>query len=179
MRPTCRSFGEGAAAMFIEGTCRTGGELAIAFMFARLERFCRKERDLLIQNGTVTADMYILSCDIGKPEQVVRNAGTDAVISRRVPPVKDVPLFELVAGSFQNVLARDLGPGIQEKHYILKLVAKTKSTARLIEGGSTPNATAQCLVGQPAIDQQIHGFVWRLDLNAANMFIPETVERFP
>src|SRR5688572_6640833 len=152
MGPNCRSFGEGAAAMFIERTCGTSRELAIAFMFLGFERFCRKEGNLFIQNGVVTGRMYKLSCDIGKPEQVIRNTGTDAVISRRVPPVKYIPFFELMAGRFQNVLTGDLRPGIQEKHYILKLVAETVRTAGLIESCTPPNAAAQCLVGQPAID---------------------------
>src|SRR6185295_13226231 len=112
VRPTGCAFGESAATMFIECTCGTNWELAIAFVFAGLEWLCRKEWNLLIQNGTVTGDMYILSCDVGKPKQVISNAGTDAVISGWMPPVKNVSLLELMAGGFQNVRARDLWPGI-------------------------------------------------------------------
>src|SRR5688572_27143712 len=113
MRPTRRSFGEGAATMLIETTNGTGMEFSITFVLAGLERLRRKEWDLFVQNRAISSNTDILGSDIGKPEQVVRDATPDASISWWVPPVQDISFLKLMAGSLQNVLACHLGPRIK------------------------------------------------------------------
>src|SRR5438876_4436104 len=74
-----------------------------------------------------------------------------------MPPVLDIAFHELSRGRAQNVVAREVGRGVHEGHHILQLVAEAVSAARLIKGRATPDAAAESLVNQPAVEQKIRG----------------------
>src|SRR5438477_4233786 len=74
-----------------------------------------------------------------------------------MPPVLDIAFHELSRGRAQNVVAREVGRGVHEGHHILQLVAEAVSAARLIKGRATPDAAAESLVKEPAVEQKIRG----------------------
>ena len=61
---------------------------------------------------------------------------------------------------------------MEERHHILELVAKTVGAARLVKGGTPPDATAQHLIEQPAIDQEIERGLGRAHLDRFEHGIP-------
>src|SRR6186713_57833 len=89
-----------------------------------------------------------------------------------MPPVLDVTLFELMRGSAQNVGAGDVGRCIDEGKTILKLIAESQCSAGLINRRTTPDAAAQRLIEQPAIQDKVCCGCRRLDLQRSEQPIP-------
>src|SRR6202034_4867113 len=88
------------------------------------------------------------------------------------PPMLDVALSELSSGGAQQMLTRQGGPAKSERHAILKLVAESVGTARLIKGRSCPHAAGERLIEHPAIEDDVQGAVGRLDLNHSEHIVP-------
>ena len=89
-----------------------------------------------------------------------------------MPPVLYVSLDVLAACGKQEMFARQRRRGIHESQRILELIPEPECAPRLIEAGTTPHAAAQALVQQPAIEKEIHGGLWRFDLNRFQLPIP-------
>src|SRR5262245_21270332 len=89
-----------------------------------------------------------------------------------MPPVLYVALLELPRRRAQQVLARQLGPAVNQGHDVLELVAKAVGAARLIIRRARPEPATQRLVQQPAIDEQIERAVGRRDLDGAEYLVP-------
>src|SRR5579862_4167534 len=70
------------------------------------------------------------------------------------------------------MLARYRRARHSERRPILKLIPKAKGAARLVEGRSRPHATDERLVEKPAVDEDVHGPIRRLDLNRAEDVVP-------
>ncbi len=77
------------------------------------------------------------------------------------------------AGCAQDLLAGEHRPAGAERHTVLQLVAETIGARNLIETGPAPHAAAKRLIQEPAISQEIHRWIGRLDLNGAQGFVPE------
>ena len=90
----------------------------------------------------------------------------------RQPPVLHVALHELAARGAQQVSARLFGPREGQRHTVLELIAKAVGAAGLVEGRAGPDAADQCLVEQPAIEQDVHRAVGRAHLHGAQQGIP-------
>ena len=116
-----------------------------------------EEGDLRLQDGAVAGRPDVVRDHVREPEQVVGNSRADPGTTRRMPPVLDVPLRELPAGGQQDLVAGQLGAGGEEGQDILQLIAKAEGAAGLVKGGTSPDAAAQRLVLQPAVDQQVGG----------------------
>src|ERR1044072_1107435 len=90
-----------------------------------------------------------------------------------MPPVQHIAFFELPCRGRQNLFTRNLGPRIDKRHHVLQLIAKTKSTTRLIKSGAAAHATSEDLAKQPAIHECVHRCVRCSDLNRAQRLVPE------
>src|ERR1700678_3070726 len=84
-----------------------------------------------------------------------------------------ISLLELARGGAQDVLAGDRRPRYDERHDILQLIAKTVRPARLIKRRPCPHAAGQCLIQQPAVDEDVHGAIGGLYLYGTQRLIPE------
>ena len=62
-----------------------------------------------------------------------------------------IALNELPRCRPQHVLARDIGAGDAQCHYILQLIAKAIGAAGLVVRRSRPDPTAQRLIQQPIV----------------------------
>ena len=118
-----------------------------------LERFAFEKRDDFIEDGGITGRADVMRSDEGKPEEIVSDPRAHASAGLGMPPVLDIAFHELPRGRTQDVVARDMGRGVHESHHILQLVTKPVSAARLIKSRAAPEATAEGLINQPAIEQ--------------------------
>ena len=89
----------------LERDLRCGEDLVLIVF----QRGSVQEGDLRAQDVHVAGGPYVVSDDVGKPQQVVGNARADTRAARRVPPVLDVAFLELAARREQDVLSRQLG----------------------------------------------------------------------
>ena len=76
-------------------------------------------------------------------------------------------------------LARQLGRGMDQRHHVLQLVAEAKRAAGLVERRAAPDAARQALVQQPAIQQQVHGGIRRVDLHRTQQIVPKVIDCQP
>src|SRR5205809_3550893 len=89
-----------------------------------------------------------------------------------MPPVLDIAFHELSRGRAQDVVPCEVGRGVHEGHHVLQLVAESVSAARLIKGRAAPDAAAESLVKQPAVEQKIRGKLRRFHFDRAKEPIP-------
>ena len=83
-----------------------------------------------------------------------------------------VAFLELMTAREQNLFARNVRKAVDQRHYVLQLIAKTKRAARLIERSAGPDAARQRLIEQPTIEHRIHGLVGGSDFNRTQNLIP-------
>jgi len=110
-------------------------------------------RDHIVQDRDIARGGGVLVGDKRQPQVVVGESGPNAAAGWRVPPVLDVALDELTRRRAQDLRARDLGRGVDERHHVLQLVAEAVGAAGLIEGRACPDAAGQRLIQQPAVQQ--------------------------
>ena len=84
----------------------------------------------------------------------------------------DISLLELAGCTQEQVLAHETRLGVDERHYVLQLVAETEGAARLVVSGSSPKTTYKSLVQEPAIGQHIEGLIGSFNLNCAKRVVP-------
>ena len=61
---------------------------------------------------------------------------------------------------------------MQQRHYVLQLVAVTERSAGLVESRSPPDSTGQGLIEQPAVEQNIQPLVGGLHLDGIQQAVP-------
>ena len=69
------------------------------------------------------------------------------------------------------------GRAVDQGHHVLELVAEAVGAARLVERRPAPDAAAQHLVEQPAVEQQVERRVGRLHLDGAEDRVPARLDR--
>ena len=89
----------------------------------------------------------------------------------------DVALDKLVGGREQEVLADQPGLGMDEGEHVLELVAEAEGPTRLVEPRAAPEARRYHLVEEPAVHQQVHGPVRRLDRDGREGPVPVPPDR--
>ena len=180
MRSLGRPPFESPAAVFEQRRwARRGIVLRVAVVLLRPQRVAREKPYVLSQDAHVPRGGDVFGGDEGEPQHVVGAGCSHAAPGGRVPPVKDVPLFELVGRRLEDVGAGPLRRAMQEGHDVLQLIAESERTARLVEGGATEDARRQALVEEPPVEHQVHGRIRRLDADAPEQPIPERVESVP
>jgi hypothetical protein len=89
-----------------------------------------------------------------------------------MPPVLDVALDELARRGAQQVLARERRPRVQQRHARPGADRGSRRRRRLVEGRARPDPAGERLVEQPAVEQQVHRPIGRLDLDDAEHVVP-------
>ena len=95
---------------------------------------------LLIEDSDVAGGLQVVRHRIGQPQQIVRAARSQAAAARLVPPVLHVAFDELPSRGAEQMLAREVGPGQQQRHHVLQLIAEAEGAARLVVAGARPEA---------------------------------------
>ena len=168
---------EGAEAVVVQRAgFRRRGRQTVVVILAGLENWSLQVRDGLIENRRIAGHGHIVNGDKRKPERIVGDSGTNAAPQGWVPPMLDVPLGILPGRGPEDMGPRLLRSRVEKRHHILELVAKTIGSARLVKGGTPPDATAQHLIEQPAVDQEVERWLGGTDLDrlqAAHPTVPE------
>src|SRR5262245_40259926 len=107
--------------------------------------------NLFVEDRHVARRGDVVGNDKWEPEIIVGKARADAAAGGRVPPVLDVPLFELTRCRTQDVFPCQMRKRVDKGHDVLQLIAEAEGAARLIEGRAAPDATTQCLIKEPAV----------------------------
>src|SRR5208283_2070193 len=108
--------------------------------------------DSFIEDSEVSGGLDVMGDGIGEPRAVVREAGSHPLARMRQPPMLDIAFDELSRSGAQEMLAGQVGPRCRERHAVLQLIAEAIGAAGLIESGPRPDAAAQRLVEQPAVE---------------------------
>ena len=87
----------------------------------------------------------------------------------------DVAFDELPRCGVQQVCAAEIRPGMNEREYVLKLIAKPEGASGLVRSAAGPDTTAQRLVQEPAIDDEIERIIGGPNLHDAERVIPHTL----
>ena len=85
----------------------------------------------------------------------------------------DIALPELPARGSQQVLSGHRRSHRGQGHAVLQLVPEAVGAAGLVEPRPGPNAARECLIGQPAVEHDVHRPVGGLHLNRADDIVPE------
>src|SRR5690606_409187 len=142
-------------------------------VLARLELARGEERLGLVEEGAVAGGADVEGDGVGEPEEVVGEAAADAGLGDGVPPVEDVALGELVGGVAADLLAGEVGAGVEERGGVLELVAVAEGAAALVERGAAPEAAREVLVEQPAVGEHVELRERRLDVRGGERLTPE------
>ena len=118
--------------------------LEVGVRLVGLELGSLDERDALLEDRGVVGDREVAVDRVRQPEAIVGDPGAHAAPCRWMPPVLDVPLGELARRGAQDVLARQLRSGRQERDGVLQLIPEPVRTAGLVEGRPWPTC------GRPA-----------------------------
>ena len=115
--------------MFIQSGyfVRPAGKIVIRVLLSAY-RTALEEADRFIQHPCVTGAQDIPARSQWQPEQVVRTVRTHTPAGRRMPPVLNISLLKLMGCRKQELLAHKERFCVNERHYVLQLVAKTKGT---------------------------------------------------
>src|SRR5664280_1386444 len=130
---------ETARAVFEKsGSLVRGHGLKKRILLIGRESHALEKRDLLVEDSHITRHRYILCGGVRQPEQVVRNARTNALARGRQPPVLNVALGKLPCGCAQQMIARQLRLRQAERHPILQLIAEAIGAAGLVKARARP-----------------------------------------
>ena len=153
--------------------------LRVAIVLLRLQWLSVKERHGFIENRDIARRSDVLGRHVGEPGQVIRAACSHPTTRGRVPPVQNVSLLELMLGRLQNVRPRDRRGGMEHRKDVLKLVAISERSARLIEPGATKDPRRERLVQEPTIEHEVHGGLGGLHADAFEKSVPIALEVVP
>jgi hypothetical protein len=87
--------------------------------------------------------------------------------------VLHVALDKLPRRRVDDVRARELRRGKDQREHVLQLIAEAERAARLIKGRSTPDAAGQALVERPAVHHQVERAIGRLHGQRVEDAVPE------
>ena len=104
-----------------------------------------EEGNLRAQDVHIAGDPDVVSDDVGKPQEIIGDPRADTGAVRRMPPVLDIAFLELTARREQDVLSRQLGIRVDERHDVLQLIAEAERAAGLVQGGTPPDPAAEAL----------------------------------
>src|SRR3546814_7857741 len=111
-----------------------------------------------------------------QPQVVVRAARAHAAVQRRMPPVLDVAVDELVLGAEQQVAARQGRLGMQHRHRVLQLVAEAERAARLVVAAARQVAAADGLVQQPRSEEHTSALQSLMRISTADLCLTKKTQ---
>ena len=173
MLPKSQAPENGPDAMLIQAGrfFRPAGQIIIRVLF-RAYRTSFNEMDRLIQYAGIACAQNIAACSQRQPQVIIRTVRAHTPARRWMPPMLDVSFPELAGCAAEQVLAHEARLGVDERHYVLQLVAETEGAARLVVSVSSPKTAGKRLVQEPAIGQHIERLVGSFHLNCAKRVVP-------
>ena len=145
----------------------------VDFRLAGLERRRFEERHDFVQHRCIAGPPDIDGDGIREPQPIVGASRPCAAPARRMPPVLHVAFNELAGGGTKQVGTTDRRLRKDERQDVLKLVAESERAARLKRPAAGPDATAQRLIQQPPVHDQVEGVVRRAHLQGTERVVPE------
>ena len=94
-----------------------------------------------------------------------------------MPPVLYIALHKLARCAQNDLCPQHSRIRPNQRHGILQLVAKARSTARLVKACLGPQPTANGLVQEPAVDHGIQQRVGRFDRRGTQQAVPGALNR--
>src|SRR6185503_19753529 len=82
--------------------------LHVGLMLVRCEQRLFDEGNYFVEHGRVACHADVERGDKRQPDEIVRDSGTHAASTRRMPPVLYVALFDLMAAGKDDLLSRDV-----------------------------------------------------------------------
>src|SRR3990167_665413 len=131
---------------------RRVGKIVIRVL-VRVYRAALNEVDGFIQYTGVSGVQDVAGGSQRKPEEIVRTVCTYAPARRRMPPMLDITLLELMGRAQKEMLTHEPRLGVDERHHVLQLVAETEGAPRLVVSAAGPKTARERLVQEPAIGQ--------------------------
>src|SRR3990172_5462008 len=150
---------------------RQAGKIVIR-VFVCVYRAAFDEGDGFIQYPCVSGVQNVAGGRQWQPEEIVRTVCTYAPARRRMPPMLDITLLELMGSAEEEMLTHEDRVCVDERHHVLQLVAETEGTPRLVVSAAGPKTARYSLVQEPAIGQDIYGLVVCFHLHCAKRVIP-------
>src|SRR4029077_5612310 len=102
----------------------------IDLVLIRIELPHRQVGNLDVEYPAITRDIDVVIDDIWEPHEIVREPGSHSAAGLRMPPMLDIPFHELAPCRTYDVLPRNRGIGIHERHHVLQLITEPERTAR-------------------------------------------------
>src|SRR5579862_4856407 len=109
-----------------------------AFLFVVPERFAAQKGNRCVENRRVPGYLDVFGDGVRQPDQIVGTAGSHAEVGIRMPPVLNVAERKLARGAGQDVFAGEMRRGVEKSQRILKLIAESESSARLVQRRAAP-----------------------------------------
>src|SRR5437762_2121376 len=125
-----------------------------------------------VQHSSVSRSEDIAANGQRQPQVIVGATSANAAARGWMPPVLHVAFVKLARGAEQQVFTYKAWFGMDQRHHILQLVAKTDRASRLIEAAARPETAGKGLVHQPAIQQNVDGRIGCFDIHGAERVIP-------
>src|SRR3990170_931118 len=150
---------------------RPDGKIIIRVLIG-VYRAALNEVDGFIQYTGVSGVQDVAGGSQRQPEEIVRTVCTYAPARRRMPPMLDITLLELMGCAQEEMLTHEPRLGVDERHHVLQLVAETEGAPRLVVSAAGPKTARERLVQEPAIGQDINGRVGCFHLHCAKRVIP-------
>src|SRR6516162_2692430 len=104
--------------------------------------------------------------------------GPHAPIHRGMPPMLYVALAELMCRRAQNMLTCQGRFGVDERHRVLQLIAKSECPAGLIKTSAPPKTTAQDLIQQPTVGNHVYRCIGSFHVDRAKHLLPMLANAF-
>ncbi len=164
--------------MLIErrGLHRDRRQIELRFLAGRHRRTFDEGHEL-IEHAHIARPFDVAARRERQPQVVIGAARAHAASARWVPPMLHVSLDELARGAAQQMFAQQFRLGVQQRHCILKLVAKSIGAARLVVAAPRPIAACERLIDEPTIDEHVERRLGRMHLHGAQCPRPVFVDR--
>src|SRR5277367_2269265 len=149
-------------AVLIQGirVLRPGRQRVIGVFF-RFYKRTLQEINLFVQHARIASCSDISAGGQRQPQEVIRTVRPYASTGRWMPPMLHVPLYELSGCAEKQLFTQQSGLGINKRHRVLDLIAKTEGPTRLIKSTSPPDPASNILRKKPTVGKHMEGVVGR------------------
>ena len=145
----------------------------VCLVLVRVQHATGQEGNDRVEDGRIAGRLDVVQGCVDHPQPVIGESRPYTLATGFVPPMLHVTLDELSRRRAQQLLVEDRRVGCDEGGGILQLVAEAERAAGLVKRRSSPHAAGECLVGEPAVQHDVHRAVWRADRDRSNESVPE------
>ena len=170
---------DGAHAVLIQigGFVRATGHVVIRILF-RGDLAAVEKGYGFVQHPGVAGGEDVAAQRQRQPQVVVGAVRAHAAVGSGMPPMLNIAFAELMCRTAQQVLARERGLGMDQRHHVLQLIAEAECPARLVIAAARPQTAGQGLIYQPAVGEHVERLIGCFHLYCAQSAVPVFVYRF-